>query len=298
MTGLGVVLLARDRTIHTGSYAARRSAQPRPPGRSSCWRFRTRCMARRSSPATATSTRCSRRRICRISSGIRSGRSRATRSVIVIAIAAPWVLKRYGSSRTAWWLLVFAVATLACYLPYVVFDAWWYTRFLLPALPPFLALTAAVAHPAVDRSPPPRDPVRPPGHHTIVTLLLPPDRPATSSASAISNGGSGPSVSASRRCLPRPRSSRCTTAAASGSTRGDSTLGWADIDKGRLDDAVIPAAAWRTPYLLFERWEEPQFRERFAGERLGALDWPPRPRSTASGSTTPTITTGSDTEKQ
>ena len=53
--------------------------------------------------------------------------------LIVIALAAPFALKRYGSNRTAWWLLAFAVATLACYLPYVVFDAWWYTRFLLPA---------------------------------------------------------------------------------------------------------------------------------------------------------------------
>jgi hypothetical protein len=26
---------------------------------------------------------------------------------------------------------------------------------------------------------------------------------------------------------------------------------------------------------MFEGWEEPQFKERFSGERLGALDWPP-----------------------
>ena len=65
--------------------------------------------------------------------------------LIVIGLAAPFALKRYGTqphgdagcspSRRA---------TLACYLPYVVFDAWWYTRFLLPALLPWLALTAAV----------------------------------------------------------------------------------------------------------------------------------------------------------
>ena len=29
------------------------------------------------------------------------------------------------------------------------------------------------------------------------------------------------------------------------------------------------------PYLLFERWEEPLFRERFAGSAVSALDWPP-----------------------
>jgi hypothetical protein len=54
-----------------------------------------------------------------------------------------------------------------------------------------------------------------------------------------------------------------------------STVGWADVDKGRLDDAVaFLRRHGRRPYLLFEQWEEPQFRERFAGERLGALDWP------------------------
>ena len=29
------------------------------------------------------------------------------------------------------------------------------------------------------------------------------------------------------------------------------------------------------PFLLFERWEEPLFRERFAGSATAALDWPP-----------------------
>ena len=29
------------------------------------------------------------------------------------------------------------------------------------------------------------------------------------------------------------------------------------------------------PFLLFERWEEPIFRRRFAGSAIAALDWPP-----------------------
>ena len=73
--------------------------------------------------------------------------------LIVLALAAPFALKRYGSGRTAWWLLCFAAATLACYLPYVVFDAWWSTRFLLPALLPWLALTAAVLVVAIEALP-------------------------------------------------------------------------------------------------------------------------------------------------
>ena len=30
-----------------------------------------------------------------------------------------------------------------------------------------------------------------------------------------------------------------------------------------------------SPYILLEDWEEANFRERFAGERYGALDWTP-----------------------
>ncbi len=197
-------------------------------------------------------------------------------NLIVIALAAPFVLKRYGSGRTAWWLLAFAVATLACYLPYVVFDAWWYTRFLLPALLPWLALTAAVLVSVVERLPAAaRFPSFILAATTIVTLFL--------------HTGSTRDVfrirdlewrfrSVGEFVASMPADAAFITLHQSGSIRfyaARSTLGWADIDKGRLDDAVaFLRRHGRRPYLLFERWEEPQFRERFAGERLGALDWP------------------------
>ena len=196
--------------------------------------------------------------------------------LIAIALAAPFALKRYGSRRTAWWLLAFAVATLACYLPYVVFDAWWYTRFLLPALLPWLALTAAVLVYAVERLPAAlRFPPFILAATTIVTLFL--------------HTGSTRDVfrirdlewrfrSAGEFVASMPADAAFITLHQSGSIRfyaARSTVGWADIDKGRLDDAVaFLRRHGRRPYLLFERWEEPQFRERFAGERLGALDWP------------------------
>ena len=40
--------------------------------------------------------------------------------------------------------VVFPAVLLALYLPYFVFEVWWYLRFLLPAYPPLLAATAAV----------------------------------------------------------------------------------------------------------------------------------------------------------
>jgi hypothetical protein len=50
------------------------------------------------------------------------------------------------------------------------------------------------------------------------------------------------------------------------------------LDPASLDSAI----EWfreqhLEPFLLFERWEEPQFRRRFEhASPLGLLDWPPR----------------------
>jgi len=52
---------------------------------------------------------------------------------------------------------------------------------------------------------------------------------------------------------------------------------WDSLDPSWLDRA----AAWlendgHTPVVVVERWEESRFRERFAGQQFGGLDWPPR----------------------
>jgi hypothetical protein len=197
--------------------------------------------------------------------------------VIAAAIAAPWVLSGPATKRHAIWLLVFVAATLACYLPYVVFDAWWYTRFLLPAIPPVLALSAAVAVMLIDRMPA--------AARAIVFSLLACTLIALSIRTAIPRDVfrirdlEWRFRSAGERVAALPASAALITLHHSGSVRfyaGRSTLGWADIEKGRLEDALsFLRRHGRTPYLMFEPWEEPQFRERFAGERLGALDWPP-----------------------
>ena len=66
----------------------------------------------------------------------------------------------------------------------------------------------------------------------------------------------------------------------SGSIRyhaGNEVVLWDSLDPSWLDRA----AAWlendgRTPVVVVERWEESRFRERFAGQQFGGLDWPPR----------------------
>jgi hypothetical protein len=59
----------------------------------------------------------------------------------LLALGAPVLMRR---RRQAWLLLALSGTTLACYLPYVVFDDWWYTRFLLPAIPLLVILSVAV----------------------------------------------------------------------------------------------------------------------------------------------------------
>ena len=53
---------------------------------------------------------------------------------------------------------------------------------------------------------------------------------------------------------------------------------WDSLDPAWLDRAVTWLSDHgRTPYILVERREESEFRERFSGHaEIGALDWPPR----------------------
>ena len=54
------------------------------------------------------------------------------------------------------------------------------------------------------------------------------------------------------------------------------TLVWDALDPAWLDRAIAYSRArGLEPFLLFERWEEPNFRQRFAGSAIATLDWPP-----------------------
>jgi hypothetical protein len=195
---------------------------------------------------------------------------------VLLALAAPIVLAG-PARRQAWWLLAFAAATLACYLPYVVFDAWWYQRFLLPAVAPLLALTAAVATGAL---------VPLPAWARVIVFA------GVASALTMTNVSTARTlgVFGLRDFEARYRAAGAYVAALepdavvitrhhSGSVRyyaGRSTAAWDSIAPGRLSDAIaFLRAHGRTPYLLLETWEQAEFRERFAGDPLGSLEWPP-----------------------
>jgi len=196
-------------------------------------------------------------------------------ALIALAFAAPLALR--NRERESACLLFFALATLACYLPYVVFDAWWYQRFLLPGILPMLVLTAAVATSLVARL----------GAtlRLVAFALLLFSIPLLYIHTAVDRSAfrlhdfEARFRNAGAYASRLPRESVFITASESGSIRfytGRTSLVWLGIAPGKLGEALdFLRVRGRKPYLLIETGEERAFRERFASERLGGLEWPP-----------------------
>jgi dolichyl-phosphate-mannose-protein mannosyltransferase len=66
--------------------------------------------------------------------------------LILLAFAAPFVLQALPDERYRLVLLtvIYPMAVLAMYATYLVFDGWWYLRFLLPAFPVLFASLGAI----------------------------------------------------------------------------------------------------------------------------------------------------------
>jgi hypothetical protein len=217
----------------------------------------------------------------------------------LLAAAAPFLLPGALSIM----MTAMAVVTVASYLPYTVFDDWWYLRFLLPAIPIVLVLMVAVVDAVCRRllwftsrgdtggrrkkpshlgvSMPPRF-VATTAALTVVTvslcafmLLQARDRNAFRLRALEARFVRGGGYVAERL----PANALVITSWQSGSVRfysGRRTLVWDSLDPGWLDRAVAFASQrGLEPVVLVERWEEPLFRARFRGSAIGALDWPP-----------------------
>jgi hypothetical protein len=215
---------------------------------------------------------------------------------VLLALAAPWLVRPVGTSRIAWWLLAFVLVTFACYLPYVVYDAWWFLRFLLPAWPPMLALTAGVLTSLSQRTasngPGGQTRLSPPGSDPFSFRRL-------ALMSVVLALVTFQLVTAQRRAVFRlhelerryrdggeyvarklPANAVVFTTQQSGSVRfysGRPTIVWDSLDPAWLDRALD---YFRTkgyePFLLFEYNEESEFRKRFGpNSRIGNVEWPP-----------------------
>jgi len=198
----------------------------------------------------------------------------------LLALAAPLVLPGWLTGL----LLTLAIVNVACYLPYVVFNDWWYLRFMLPAIAVLLVLTVATIDAVAARTFSARR-SRAEAKAVVLSVLT------VAMCVAFIREARARSVFDLQRLESRyeragdyvarrlPENALIITSWESGSVRFYSnrkTLVWDALDPAWLDRAV---AYSRTrgfePYLLFERWEEPLFRQRFAGSAVAPLDWPP-----------------------
>jgi hypothetical protein len=198
---------------------------------------------------------------------------------VLLALAAPWVLRRDSPGlRLSVAALVATALLAATYLAYTVFDDWWYLRFLLPALPTVIGLSMVVLMALVRAVP---RTVRL-GIACLVCVALTGwyvhvararhalDLQALEARFALAGEYAG-------RALPR--TAVILAVQESGSIRFHGhrdTLAWDAIPPDQLDATVQRLReAGRVVYLALEEAEEPPFRLRFAGQRAGRLDWRP-----------------------
>jgi len=200
---------------------------------------------------------------------------------LALAIAAPAVMRRatlLGGAR-AWLFLALAAVTLACYLPYRVFDAWWYIRFLLPSIPLLVLLSVVVLVAGLRR-------IAPRAHVALTALFVAvlaawwvhvaQERLAFALRDLEHQFVEAGTYAADRL----PERAAVVTVKYSGSVyyyASRPTVLWDLLDPTWLE----PALAYLrergyVPYLVLATEEEPVFRTRFGGASvLGGLDWPP-----------------------
>jgi hypothetical protein len=213
--------------------------------------------------------------------------------VLALAVVAPFILRR----AAAWLCLLLAAGTVVAYLPYQVFDDWWYLRFLLPAIAFLIVLSTTAIVRAADYA------IRHyKGHNghqgktrwewTFVSLV---------SFVVICLGTLWVNTARSRSAFDLQRLERhfieagrfvaerlpdraaILTVRHSGSVyyyAQRPTVSWDTLDSGSLDAALtFLRAQGLIPMLLLDAAEEPEFRARFAAASdAGRLDWPPLAR--------------------
>ena len=198
--------------------------------------------------------------------------------IVLLALAAPWLARDSLARRQVIWLLAFVLAVFTCYIPYEVFDAWWFLRFVLPAYPPLLVLTSSAMVRLFERL----------GSWWRIASYA-----AAAVLAVVLIRGSIERYAFGlwefERRFPLagnyvasrlPANAIVITAQESGSVRFYSnrvTMAWREFPADALDTALAFARAHDyRPYLLIETGEQQEFVDRFQGRSpLGGLSWPP-----------------------
>ena len=197
----------------------------------------------------------------------------------LLAFAAPAVLPREHRAE-AWLAMGLVLATCAIYFIYTPFDDWSYLRFLLPAVALMLVLASAVTEALLQYAPAPGRMLISAALATGIAVFCvrtAEDRQAFNLKFLEQRYRSAGVVVRDRL----PANAVVLSEWDSGAVRfhgRKEALTWQGLDAAWLDRSL----AWleqngRTPYILLESWEEPDFRTRFGNHSgVGKLDWPPR----------------------
>lgn len=199
----------------------------------------------------------------------------ATGPVFLLSILG--VVRRHRD-RMVRGMAAFAIGVVAAYLVYAVFEEWSYLRFLLPALAVMAVLTASELAAWLDRWPAAARPV------LLCAIVL----GITAHALSVSRSTGTFKLADQLRRVERvadlinedvPPAAVLVAGEQSGSMRyytDRPIIRWEAAAPASLAEVTTTLEASRRPvYIVLDQWEESQFRARFSGVPVGALDWPP-----------------------
>ncbi len=183
-----------------------------------------------------------------------------------------------GARRRTWPALAVVIAVVASYLVYAVFEEWWYLRFYLPAWPVLATAAAVAGWRALAR-----------WHDdgaamAVVAVALTIGVSGVSRTAAVGafdlwRSEQRYAATAAFVAAEAPRNAVVLSVQHSGAVAyysGRTIARWDYVTPGALDDFCAGlAAAGRAAWLVVDDWEEAPFRQRFAGDRRGRLDWAP-----------------------
>jgi 4-amino-4-deoxy-L-arabinose transferase-like glycosyltransferase len=199
-----------------------------------------------------------------------------SQGVLTFLFLACLFRRHAGRRREAIVLLLFSAAVFLCYLFYMPFDAWWFLRFLLPAIPFAFIFCADAVQWLTSRF----------SQTVRLAALLAFTVVATIHAVGFSRDAGISTIGEGEQKYVEtgvfvdrvtPPDAVIVSVQHGGSIRyysGRLTLRFDAFEGGELDRAIEALeGSGRPVYLLLEGFEVPRFRERFAGQRaLASLD--------------------------
>jgi hypothetical protein len=207
--------------------------------------------------------------------------------VSAIGLLTPWTTRSaILAPRASALFLLFTLAVAASYLPYAVFDEWWYLRFFLPVLPVLLvSMTASISW-ALGYLP---AAARVCAFVALGTFLVNHELRFAIDAGLMRLQPNERRYVAVARFIEAftPPNAVFLTLQHGGSVRhygNRLTVRFDRVSTG-LDEALasLERAGWR-PFILLEDWEEPQFKRQFGGSSAaGRLAWRPYARLSTPG---------------